>query len=1571
MSTILSVYSKIAFKEYLLPAVENDDYLLVIDSGLFGLELDLELKMEVIDGKWSFIPKDGMILYYASDKRQYNGEELTNGDVISFRISSDNNISVVVKELDNVFSVYEKFDIRNITSLTIGKNSNNVFTYGYEDLVSRDHAVIFKSSDGIQIEDKSANGTFINGKRIRGRTVLSFGDCIDVFGLRFVYLGTVLAVNTNVEGLQIRREYLSEFAEVSGGGKFSGTTSEKKLFHRSPRNLPKIETEKIEIDAPPNPKELSLQPPLMAIGPSLTMALPMLMGCLLSMYGARANGMGSSVFMYTGLVTAIGSALLGAFWSINNMRYAKKKNKEEEEFRRKAYDDYLLNLADEVKTKYEHNTLSLLELYPECASLCTYDRDSLLLWNRNYRHDDFLAERLGLGSLPFQVPIEVPRERFTLIKDSLAPKPSMIRDTYKYLHNVPVCLDFMENKLVGIIGGKNREGCYQVMHNLVAGIAANNCYTDIKTVFLYDSSVSEREDAWSFAKWLPHSWSEDKKSRFVATNKSEAGDVLYEITQVLRMRAEEKTNSFDEIGYRPYYILFVETEKLLEGELISKYVFDQKENYGLSTVIMAEGYDELPNACEYIIENTNNFKGLYNVVDGYDDRIEIAFDSVSTKTLEDFARRLSNIEVREEEQTGEIPENLGFLEMYHVNHPSDLRVLERWKKARTYETMKALVGQRSGGVDCYLDIHEKYHGPHGLVAGTTGSGKSETLQTYMLSLALNYSPDDIGFFVIDYKGGGMANLFDGLPHMIGAISNLSGNQVRRAMVSIKSENLRRQRIFNEHGVNNINLYTRLYKSKEATIPVPHMFIVIDEFAELKREEPEFMKELISVAQVGRSLGVHLILATQKPSGTVDDNIWSNSKFRLCLRVQDRQDSNDMLHKPDAAYLTQAGRCYLQVGNDELYELFQSAYSGAEYDKDNAGATVEVAMMIEQNGKASVVGSSLKTKAKKDGQKAVTELEAVIEHLGIVAKKGGYTHDLKLWLPVLKTEIFLDELKGYSEYAYSSGWKKQSFSKGVLSLNTIIGMYDDPEHQAQEPLCLDLIEGGNHAIIGTVSTGKSTFISTFIYSLISTYDPASVNIYGIDFSSKMLAPFEKAPHVGGIMFEEDSEKISKFFNMITTIHAERKKLFRGGSYAQYVRANGLKYPVILIAVDNMGAFREKTGNKYDDILLNLLKEGISTGIYFLVSAGGFSMSEISGKMADNFRTTLTLELNDKYAYSEILRTMHIDVMPEENVRGRGLCKVGDAILEYHTALPFAAEDDYVRAESMENEFLRMSDAWNGKTARKIPEIPSKPVWSTFADLPEVSGIQNEGDMIPFGYDYANAMPYGIRLDKTYAYNVSGTLRTGSINALKCIIASISGMSGELCIIDQTGALVSVASNVKKATYITDAEGMKAYFEQLVPKFKDRNAIKKSLDAQGLADEEVYDRMQQFEKIFIVIDDLPMFIKTMDRPGDDIPSMSPFLCNLLDKGALHNVFWIYGFNQEDRNEVMSYQAYRLFIRDGMGAHFGGKMDSQQALPFEHMSFTDRSKTVKPNVAMISTHDFDDTTCVIVPMYDGNQK
>ena len=159
-----------------------------------------------------------------------------------------------------------------------------------------------------------------------------------------------------------------------------------------------------------------------------------------------------------------------------------------------------------------------------------------------------------------------------------------------------------------------------------------------------------------------------------------------------------------------------------------------------------------------------------------------------------------------------------------------------------------------------------------MIAGTTGSGKSETIQSYILSLAVNFHPHDVAFLLIDYKGGGMANLFKDLPHLLGTITNLDGAQSMRALALSMRRSIVGRRLFGQYGVNHINQYQKKFKLGEATEPLPHLFLISDEFAELKVNQPDFIKELVSIARVGRSLGVHLILATQKPSGVVDDQI---------------------------------------------------------------------------------------------------------------------------------------------------------------------------------------------------------------------------------------------------------------------------------------------------------------------------------------------------------------------------------------------------------------------------------------------------------------------------------------------------------------------------------------------------------------------------------------------------------------------------------------------------------------------------------------------------------------------------
>ena len=925
---VFMMFKTNVFKEVILPNLDNTDYRFFIDKKLFEVYKSFYLKFEIINHKWR-LNADSAAYQLVHHKQNRDFIELSGGEIITIKTNSGDIIKGITFDDQMSLMSFEKYDIIRTDRISVGKADGNTIQYEFMNLVSMNHCTIERASGRHILYNTSRNGVFVNHRRIGSSYELKFGDIIEIFGLRIVYLNELIAVGSRVNSYKVS-DTLKKYHVYSGETSRVLSMHSERYFNRSPRIFPSVCTEQIVIEPPTTPQFSKKKSLLMTIGPSFTMAIPMLLGCGLMIFSSMMSGGSTSAFMFTGMITALGSAIMGSIWAFMNIRNTKQTEIEDETKRFNTYGNYLLDISEYIKEKYRQNTDALYSLYPSPSECCGYNEMSPELWNRNPSHSDFLFYRLGTGDVDFQVDIQIPKEKFSLQFDNLKDKPAMIYENFRVLRNVPVGLDFSEHNVYGIVGGERKRGAYDIVNNIIAQIAATASYTDVKIAFCFDSKRFNAS-MWSYIKWLPHVWSENKKTRYYATDRQEAADVFFELSNIIRQRAEDETNSYDKKVFRPHYFLFVSDASMLDGEIIGKYIFDTRGNYGLTTFIMTDFYQNLPNVCENIIQNDENFRGCYNAINSLQQSMEINFDEVSVRKLESFAKRLSNITVKENEDDSSIASSLDFFEMYGAHKLEDFRIAEQWRKNRTYNSMRALVGKKAGGADCYLDIHEKYHGPHGLVAGTTGSGKSELVQTYMLSLALNYSPDDVAFFVIDFKGGGMANLFSNLPHMAGQISNLSGNQINRAMISIKSENMRRQKIFGEFGVNNINNYTRLYKSGEAPLPIPHLLIVIDEFAELKKEEPEFMRELISVAQVGRSLGVHLILATQKPSGTVDDNIWSNSKFRLCLRVQDRQDSNDMLHKPDAAYITQAGRCYLQVGNDEIYELFQSGWSGAVYD----------------------------------------------------------------------------------------------------------------------------------------------------------------------------------------------------------------------------------------------------------------------------------------------------------------------------------------------------------------------------------------------------------------------------------------------------------------------------------------------------------------------------------------------------------------------------------------------------------------------------------------------------------------
>ena len=1617
MNFVLTIYTERAYREVFLPELDNSDYDLYLRASEYDLGDDVLLPMEVIEGHWRFKKTAGCRI--ESVGVSFVGKNLSSGQILRVVTPLNESVAIVVWEKPEQIAAYPKYAVLGAERIRIGRSPDNDISCGSLSVVSGYHAeLVFRGSQHY-LCDLSSNGTYLNNQRVSGNQELRFGDVINIFGLTIIYLEGILVINSLERDVKISSNHLFQITEAAREVPSLPNivpSEAETMVHIAPRTIPEIYEEPEKIENIPAKREADQKPAWMSVLPSLTMVLPMMLGFLL-----MGNSMG------TGIIISAGSATVGFTWAVINLRYARKTQREQEMRRLNKYGDYLVQCADRIRDKFEHNRAVRKSLYPAAEVCAAYTEKSTELWARTKYHTDFLYTRLGLGNMPFQVKITAPKQEFSLMEDELAERPGKIARSFQTMEQVPIGLDLVRHSVVGLLSD-SAEKRMNLMRLLVTQITANHCYTDVKLVFLYDGNGKQAE-RWRFAKWLPHVWNEDRSMRYIASTPTEENDVLYAMTQTLRTRSEQSQGSSGKAKrFLPHYILIAEDPDLLDQQPICKFLYESEPGaLGITTVLMSGRYTDLPSACQVIVSDNADFSGVYGVGETDISRTPIVFDDLSADKMLRFAKNMTSMRVKELESSSNIPNSLTFFEMMQIHHLDELHVIDHWRKNRTYESMKAMVGYKAGNMPCYLDIYEKAHGPHGLVAGTTGSGKSETLQTYILSLACHFSPQDVGFFIIDFKGGGMANLFSNLPHMMGQISNLSGNQVRRAMVSIKSENARRMSLFSEYGVNKIDDYVKLYKNQEAAQPLPHLLIIIDEFAELKREEPEFMKELISVAQVGRSLGVHLILATQKPSGTVDDNIWSNSKFKLCLRVADKQDSNDMLHKPDAAYLTRAGRCYLQVGNDEIFELFQSGWSGAAFDPDG-GSDQSGAILLDLQGRRAVVGNRAKSRKKiesthrwikevarcvrearnvvQSGEsqaelarrivtllnrdeerypdstfnakriedvlalwpngtadldeiadrlierfrisgrklpepKSQTQLDAVVDHLADVARKHGLQNQQKLWMPVLPEIMYLDELEGTAAAA-PGFWQNQSDD---YRLAVPLGMVDAPEAQRQFPLIVDLARNGHLAVVGGVTSGKSTLMQTLFYSMMSAYSPAELNLYLIDFSSQMQAPFENAPHVGGVVMEGEDERLNKLFGLLGTILKERKQQIRGGSFSQYIQMHGHVLPAIVVGLDGYANFREKTEDRFESNIMELLRDAEGYGIYMVISCGGYGGIELQSKLADKIRQGICLELGDKYKYAEVMHTSRFEVLPEANTKGRGLAMVDDSILEFQTALAVRAENDYKRAEAIREACRTMREAWSGKCARKIPEIPKKPTWELFSKSDAYLAAAENPALLPVAYCQEDASAYCIDLSKTFCYLVLGQEQSGKSVFLRNAACAAAAQKRKIYFVDRPDGAEKNTIQMTGAASVTTDQELFNMVREMILMTNERGALRKQLQNQGMDDEDIFEAMQKFPPVYYFIGDLEYFMQKLYTQLPGIGLLHPHVENILAKGKLLNIYFIAAANIQQLPLLNTRQAYQSFIRERRGVLLGSSLNKQTVFSYQNVrNYNEQGKALR---------------------------
>lgn len=1536
MSYMVLASSKEGCREYLLPDGEDTNYEIFLEKQIFGLKRNLTVELETEAGK----------IFYLKD-------------------TSERQIAFLVLLRDASFPAFQKYELHDISRFSIGKDENNEICCDLNGYISGHHAVFWRDGSRWIVRDTSVNGIFLNNKKLLEPSVLNFGDELLLFGIKLIFLEDYLAVCTlagecrvNTEKLLPYHPRIQLFFPIQ-----EADVEEKIYFKRSPRTMEQLYTETVEIEAPSPLPQREKRPLFLATGPGITMAAPMLLGCLVTAYAGTKHGENISPYLFTGVVTAVCSAFIGTFWTVANFKYIKKEEQEREAFRYRSYTQYLSEKENFIRQKMEENREILYRTFLSGQECCALGRWDARLWNHNERQPDFLTVRLGIGTVSFQAEIRIPEKTNLLYPDELQRYPMKIKNDYRMMHAAPFCIALREKGVIGIVGGAGKCGAYETAKNVIAQLAANHCYTEVKLAFLYSASP-ETEKQWSFARWLPHAWLEEKKLRLTAGNKAEIGDVCCELAGILRRRTEDCRNNA--VYPLPHFVVFIDGMEVLKGELLEHAVHMPKPEHGMTVILLAERYEELPNSCEEIIQKDEKVTGYYHIYDEKKRSRDLIFETVSGKELDRLSRRLCDIETRDALETaGEIPDILDFLDMYDVSDLEQLQVGKRWSKNCTYENMRVPIGKKAGGKLCFLDVHEKYHGPHGLVAGTTGSGKSEVLQTWILSMAVNFSPEDIAFLLIDFKGGGMANLFRQLPHLAGQISNLSGNQIRRAMISIKSEIKRRQCIFAEYQVNHIDLYTRFYKEHKAEKPVPHLFILIDEFAELRREEPEFMKELISVAQVGRSLGIHLILATQKPGGTVDENIWSNSRFRLCLRVQDRQDSSDMLKKPDAAYITRTGRGYLQVGEDEIYEQFQAGYSGAAYI-GNTKRDRSCAVRLTRTGQP-VRSYAGKNPDQGFGSSGTTQLDAIVNYLEKTAQTYHYGGSGRLWLPHLPKELYLEDLQAYERNS------RKEKNKRYWHLEAAIGLLDDPESQVQEPLYISFAEEGHLAVYGMTGSGKSIFLQTLLYALMNQYEPEELNFYVLDYSSRLLYAFAQAPHCGGVIVDTDTDKIDRFFHMLGKTMEERKQFLGGGTYGQYRKKTKKEkgtLPTVLIVIDHYAGFQEKTGGRFDSEILRIVREGAGYGIFLAVSAAGIGSGDLPSRIGEQMRTVIALELGDPFKYAEVLKIPRAEVFPEEGVKGRGVAYTGGRYLEFQTALAVRTDDIYEMQEKIKTCGEHLRNVYEGICAAQIPVIPKKPVLEMFSELTSYKELTESRRYLPVGYLSSDASVCSIDLWNTYCWFVQGHRNSGKKNVFRLLLhAAVQKKDKKIYVIDPEDRLKMVCMEEKNMTFLKEEQEIYDFFQETVSVFQKRNKKKQELLQKGLDEEELAEQMNQETQYFIFISDMASFVKMVYEPGEEVGSMRAYLENITEKGKMHGFYFFGMLHAEQSFSLSAYPLWKNMIFGCGGIHLGGNTGRQQLFRFDNIPFQDQGKIAKPGIGlMVSANEPEMAQEVVLPLIKG---
>jgi S-DNA-T family DNA segregation ATPase FtsK/SpoIIIE len=935
------------------------------------------------------------------------------------------------------------------------------------------------------------------------------------------------------------------------------------------------------------------------------------------------------------------------------------------------------------------------------------------LWSRGPLDADFLRLRLGLADLEARSRVAIgdggEQELRELASSRLASR--------KRVSAVPLTVDLAAAGVVGIAGPRKATASLARWMIVQAAILQSPGEL-ILMAALTPSSAEE----WAWLKWLPHL----RPDRLgldlapVAIGRSESERLLGEIPELIRQRTSLARSAVASVKPTQLLIL-IDQQTGIDRSILSAALTNATEN-AVSVLWIGHDSRDLPGQAKKIVELAEDRAVLsLTDVDSGKSTSGVSAEGLSEELADRAARSLAPIrDVSELARTSDIPGRVGLLSLIALLPPDAARLEQRWSAWRG--KLDAVIGI---GADGPLTIDLRRDGPHALIAGMTGSGKSELLRTLVAAAAAAAPPNRLSFLLVDYKGGSAFAPCAAFPHVVDVVSDLDEHLAERALTSLRAELKRRERILAEHGAKDL-------KDLERQVPgaaPPLLVIAVDEFAKLREEVPEFVDGVVDIAQRGRSLGVHMVLAAQTLRNAFTPAIRANTNLRIALRVSEDSESEDVIASPLAARIPSGerslGRGYARTGHGELRE-FQTAYVSGRSDQAVASELTVEPFTVAQ----AMAATSDSPAVSSDADSDLTELAEAAREAQLAMNLPVPTPP---WLPILPPLLALDAL---ADHRFGDG-------------RVAIGLVDLPALQRQDPLVLDLVGAGHVAVYGASNSGKTTLLCTVALALARSSTPAELCVYGLDAAGAKLAELSDLPHSGGIVLAHEEERLHRLMRLLVR---------------RIDDADSRREQRVVLLLDDFDAFAQRHNRPGVDSAFQLFERvlagGRAAGIHVVLSAS--RRGSLSAPLAAHVGQRLALRMPTE----EELLSLGLVAKAVKGATlspGRGFTQDGN---EFQVAIPVRDGAPQTVAEAVEEiDGPATSRAWS------IEVLPSR---VSRAELTSTTPDGQSIDGVPIALSDDDLSPATIDLSQLH-FLVIGSYRSGRSTTLETIARGIAEAS----------------------------------------------------------------------------------------------------------------------------------------------------------------------------------------------------